>query len=70
VSVTINANVMARLEDEIDATQRDMDSADEGEKSFLLGKLTALLAARDGLGNVAAYEEALAMWNDVRASQP
>lgn len=76
MKVTINANkvgamtgdlgVMQRIDREIAAVKGDMGSADDAEHSFLIGKLAGLLMARDALGAVDSYEQALATWEAVR----
>lgn len=76
MKVTINAGkignltgdllIMQRIDREIAAVKGSMDSADDAEHSFLLGKLAGLLMARDDLSSVAAYEQALATWEAIR----
>lgn len=63
-------DVMLQLDRNITDTSQDMDSADEAEKSFLLGKLTGLLMVHDGLDALAAYEQALTTWSAIRKATP
>lgn len=68
-TMTGDFRIVERLAPEITATKAAMKSADEGEQSFLLGKLTALLIVRDGLDDVVAYKKALAIWENARRGQ-
>jgi hypothetical protein len=76
MNVTINAGkigkvdgdlgIRQRIEEEITFICASMDGANESKRDLLVGKLSTLLLVRDGMGSVAAYEQALATWEAAR----